>query len=528
MLSQSSVKKLKQWIGDCVENHSLCGAVTNKVHPEKLIHVQRAADATKLIVRVCEVKSNQKYEFIALSHCWKNSKPVKTTRQNLSEGFENLDWDELPEVFKDTFRLSLLLGTSYVWIDSLCIAQGDEEDRPIESPEMAAIYASAQVVFAAHGPTLCLEKNFKKCIPARFSASVTEAIVEDPNVIVRPKIDHDKLVNPSEETESWLGRAWCFQERLFGSRILHFGGRWGEVTFECNINLRCECGGVDQLQKDSTGSNWNHQKSSFWRTLRGLQSGNEEQHTKQIWRNYTSLCETYTSQGLSFSGDTLMALHSLAEQVSPKLGRYYAGLWEYNLIIDLQWESLDGRRSHRHGSYVAPSFSWASRTGPALWYIYETYLKRNNDECDFAEILDINCETAPGKPFGRVTGGYIKLRGFTCTMHFSDERGCYDLGKLKIVKHNPAAVSKENAQENNDERTSGCFVCMDAIEDMLEARGKPVTCLDIMRDKWEGGYVSALVLVPAVDGGQTFRRVGFTTMDKSFFKDTELTDVSII
>jgi hypothetical protein len=70
---------------------------------------------------------------------------------------------------------------------------------------------------------------------------------------------------------------------------------------------------------------------------------------------------------------------------------------------------------------------------------------------------------------------------------------------------------------------------MDTVEDMLEARGKIVTCLDIMRDK-EGtnGFISALILL-SVDGQpNTYRRVGFSTMTKDFFQDAELTSVTII
>ncbi|EUC38761.1 hypothetical protein COCCADRAFT_82288, partial [Bipolaris zeicola 26-R-13] len=52
---------------------------------------------------------------------------------------------------------------------------------------------------------------------------------------------HDNLFNPAQNTRSYWGRAWCFQERLFARRILHFGGDYEESYFECGEMVDCEC-----------------------------------------------------------------------------------------------------------------------------------------------------------------------------------------------------------------------------------------------------------------------------------------------
>lgn len=134
-------------------------------------------------------------------------------------------------------------------------------------------------------------------------------------------------------------------------------------------------------------------------------------------------------------------------------------------------------------------------------------------------------------------------------MYFEDESGCYSLGRLRILKSQSPSIDEQSAalRANQDDppllnqrdqlaerkrtdriRKEGCYVCMDAIEDMLVARGKIVTCLDIMRDKDKTGYLSALILVPAEDVPGAFRRIGFSTMTIEFFEDSQLTDITIV
>ena len=151
-----------------------------------------------------------------------------------------------------------------------------------------------------------------------------------------------------------------------------------------------------------------------------------------VWRTYNALCETFTSQGLANPADTLVAFSSLIDRLSPYLGEYFVGLWKHNISVGLQWESVDGRNSQRHTSYVAPLFSWASRSGPIVRYTSDMYRTPRLDKCTFAEVVDIQCESTLGSSFGRYLSGHIKLRGYTTTMRFENRAGYYSLGKLKI------------------------------------------------------------------------------------------------
>lgn len=183
------------------------------------------------------------------------------------------------------------------------------------------------------------------------------------------------------------------------------------------------------------------------------------------------------------------------------------------------------------------------------------YLTPRHDKCTFAKVLDIRCESTPGSSFGRYLSGYIKLRGCTTTIRFENSAGCYSLGRLKIFKETASdeiegrnlrsnvkgdirelkgknnTSEKSNSQHGRQREEECYWVCMDAVEDMLEAKGKSVTCLDIMRDKVPADsqtYISALILSPVPGEAEHFHRINFSTMTPESFQGAELADVTII
>lgn len=87
-------------------------------------------------------------EHITLSHCWgKEDKILKTTRYPSGREVE-ITWPALPKTFQDAVKITRGLGIRYLWIDALCIVQGDYyPDWERESPKM--VYSSAFLYIAA-------------------------------------------------------------------------------------------------------------------------------------------------------------------------------------------------------------------------------------------------------------------------------------------------------------------------------------------------------------------------------------------
>lgn len=55
---------------------------------------------------------------------------------------------EMPQTFADAISITRHPGVRYLWIDSLCICQDDNEDWVRESARMCNLYSNAHVVIA--------------------------------------------------------------------------------------------------------------------------------------------------------------------------------------------------------------------------------------------------------------------------------------------------------------------------------------------------------------------------------------------
>jgi hypothetical protein len=141
-------------------------------------------------------------------------------------------------------------------------------------------------------------------------------------------------------------RAWCHQERLLGSRIIHFADT--ELVFECLTSVNCECGALSNKP----------QEDSF-----KLFSGNvvtkpiplhytTPQQIGQIWKDNV---ERYSVKDITYHADKLPALAGLAKFLQIGMGPYYAGIFKEILLPYLLWSATSPEKERRPDTYVAPS-----------------------------------------------------------------------------------------------------------------------------------------------------------------------------
>ena len=527
MLSEASLTRLHGWIHDCVQNHDACATHSNGVQrtPTRLIEIKSAITG-ELSARLVETDPEDTYKYIALSHSWAQSKPLKTDRHNYLEHKDEIPWNKLSTVYQDTLSLAKSLAVSYVWIDSLCIIQQDPEEWEREAHHMGAVYSNAFLVFVALGNELALEKDPIEEFTIVGTMKESGEDVYKSTIKVRRKIDHDNLVNSAndETAGAWFSRGWCFQERLFASRLLHFGGPLEDIAFECNTHLRCECGGVENLttsRSDGLSSLWCHTKAQFTREFNEVATlppddMNDDvlaETRNKLFAMYIALCEDFSSKRFSFSDDTLPAMDSLASKLGPYLGEYHAGLWEHNILIGMQWESFNAKRSQRYTPCCAPSFSWASRTGGAIWYLNPKEILTDTEDHEFAEVVEaLTIAADPAIPYGKVVFSDITLRGFA-----------------KPAMIEPQAPDNMGRMTLN-ESDSGQWVQLDTqddIDDIVfvdEGQVTPVLCFQLMRRWATSGngtnvFASTIVLVPNDEERGTLRRIGFAILDRDFFDE---------
>lgn len=83
----------------------------------------------KYAIKLVETKDwVGKVPYVTISHCWGKGPIAKTTDSTLDKMKDRVDRSMLPQTFKDAVAVTHLLGYRYLWIDALCIIQGNKTD----------------------------------------------------------------------------------------------------------------------------------------------------------------------------------------------------------------------------------------------------------------------------------------------------------------------------------------------------------------------------------------------------------------
>ena len=223
---------------DCTQMHQ--HDTGNLKLPGRLLNVNPTKDPNALRLDVArKVKRNR---YLALSHCWGQSvggkKPQwRTLRDNVESRMKGFKLGQLPMTFQDAIEVTRALGVPYLWIDSICIIQDDDNDWKQESRRMEDVYASAYCTIAATSASDS-EAGFlgeREASQSLFIKDQSEAVYVSTNVA-----DFDKDLNEAVLNN----RAWVMQERFLSPRTIHFTrtqvyGECGEGIFAGdNIFLR--------------------------------------------------------------------------------------------------------------------------------------------------------------------------------------------------------------------------------------------------------------------------------------------------
>lgn len=461
---------VRNWLNECEqsEKHLAARCTTQFGNgqdpplPTRIIDVGEEGVNPRLIASA----SNQRGRYVALSHCWGGIQLIQTKRGDgslVQYSGEGIPMSELPKTFHDAVIITRKLGMRYLWIDSLCIIQDDEQDWQRESGRMSTLYWNSTLTISATGAANSTRGCFLPeapgdavALPPTFSERGGQAYAMRHQYNSKAKSHwYHKVTNGVV-----MSRAWTLQERWLSGRILHCCvGQW---FWEC-----CESKhGQGGFQEDSHASLTGHVRSareslSFRSKLDTMRRAFESVYevlesstavsrridlrpnsdangateeaivvTKDndellycvlddIHRDktrythwYREFVSAYSKCHLTKPEDKLPALAGIAAAVhSIVQDTYLAGHWRRDLELSLLWYTPKTNRPDKESQvpsrpvkYRAPSWAWASVDGEVRWHTPTEIVE--------LEIIDVSTTLVQtDNPFGQIKDGRLVVSG---------------------------------------------------------------------------------------------------------------------
>ena len=399
---------MRNWIQKCESDHQLCRYSSPTSLPQRLLLL--GSSDTEPTVRLVEIGRDERAElgdsqfpdvtrYVCLSHCWGRKNIFGTESSTLQLRKQGIPFYSLPRTFQDAVRATLQLGIYYLWIDCLCIIQGDEQDWQVQSSQMSHIYKNAYLTICATRSSNCDKGLFHARRP-NLDIVRRSATGESFTIHVREKVGHvewsTSLAESCDMTTDFplFRRAWCHQERLLSTRVLHYTAN--ELVWDCKSCTNCECGTMASY-------NFSEKISQACALARVREPDGQLPATiQQSWR-YT--VQDYAPRNLTYQRDILPAISGTAKTMCcTELGKYAAGLWENDLKAGLLWNA--DARCKRPEIYTAPSWSWASVVGPVVWSLPTS----DHSNIDI-KVIDVSCTPKGQDSYGEVVAGYLRISG---------------------------------------------------------------------------------------------------------------------
>jgi hypothetical protein len=443
-LDPRNVKWMTDQIRQCEEE---CDHITSEQFlPTRLVNVgAQDGDDARLVITAELIKTqgsggNHGIKYATLSYCWgpeeDAKQQVKTTKDNIFLHLKVMPLTEMSPVVKDAILVCRAVGIQYIWIDALCILQGDLKDWDNESEIMGKVYycshlticplssASCQEGFlGSRAPGVDIEFQSSRQPDIRGTYSIFECIDK-----AGSKYSGSILCKHLDEGQSlWTTRGWAFQESILSLRILFFGASM--------CHFFCES---KEVSENGYFTNHFSQHCAGRYLIRPLPCIPDLALKRMEAYGGWNLTMDILRREWTYRDDFLPSLSGLAKEYAKVINDVYlAGLWKNNLQHDLTWgvnwpdpgdlDSILQRNRHR-SPYVAPSWSWASQEKTVERSVYLSYhlpmgdVKRTpfkfsicgTSECHLRSeftLKDFEMDPWGENLFGRLRGGFVKVSG---------------------------------------------------------------------------------------------------------------------
>lgn len=339
---------IRQHVEQCIREHDCGGGSSLPLLPDRVIWIGTSpASAIQLV----ETTAGARAKYIALSYCWGPVSPTTylTNATNLQARKAGIQFAELPPLIQDVVQCARSLGIEYIWLDRLCIIQGDRGDFKTQAPKMGEIYGNATLTFAAASAS---SENGRILIERDTNAGPFTMDLElhglgSLTLGIRRRTHRLGTENRGGDYGKVSTRAWIWQERLLSARTIFFTPQ--ALKFECHRHSIWQ--GFDQ---GVFGHSWSTQLDL-------------SANSNQAWLR---LVEEFMQRDITHPSDRLPAIESVMSQIAKKTGwTPFWGVFQEHLIPSISWSSetrraVTGKHVGRmNPGHYAPTWSWASVDG---------------------------------------------------------------------------------------------------------------------------------------------------------------------
>ncbi|KAH6682180.1 hypothetical protein F5X68DRAFT_172126 [Plectosphaerella plurivora] len=344
--STEQYKLLRYWLNVCdTEHHHERGRNEEQQSLEMPTRLVYVGDSQLRL----ETSNHSHVRYTALSHRWGDGPPFCTLSSNLDELRKKIPFELLPRNFQDAICVTRALRLSYLWIDSLCIIQENEEDWRREAARMGQVFSNAYCAIAASSATSSVQGFLSR--PEQPPLFATLSGPENTRLFVSECLEN---FHHDVESAPLNTRGWVFQERVLSRRTLHFTKN--QVYWECGNGVHSE-----RLIKLTNPHAALLGDSKFPESILPFHKDGRQTLFQVLYRLYSTLDFTHIA-------DHAVAITGLEQRLVQTFNtRGSFGLFERYFQRSLLWHRRGGSFLERivfPNNRPVPSWSWMAYKGP--------------------------------------------------------------------------------------------------------------------------------------------------------------------
>lgn len=268
------------------------------------------------------ITEGNRSKYTALSYCWGVEPYGPLNMSNVNEYTRQSDVKSLSQTFQDAIVVAKAMFIPYLWVDALYIIQDSEQEKIKEISMMERIYGESLITIVAASSENAIEVFLQPRDPTPDSHVIpfrlAKARFGSMSILELDAVEYREMLEPINT------RAWTLQEQLIPNRSLIYASHI--LQWRCNAGVQNP---GRSLHCAATADREKYCETLLW--LRRPAAERKDQFTRWL-----RIIHVYPGHMTSLATDKLIALAGIAKEFSKSLSPgYYAGLWEYMLLLQL-------------------------------------------------------------------------------------------------------------------------------------------------------------------------------------------------